>query len=97
MEKSKSETPILKNGKKQVMVKQIAPMKLKDSLARNRIVMNLKDVFGFLPEIMIIDKVLGRTNTIQIAAVIPEGHNDKKVGEEGAGVAKSPKAKTKRA
>jgi hypothetical protein len=76
--------PIVPNGKNQIPVKQLAPIKMKDAVNRNRIVMNLTDVFGFLPEILIIDKVLGSNNTIQIAAVIPEGHHE--VRKKGSGV-----------
>jgi hypothetical protein len=69
--------PIVDNGKKEIAVRQLPPMKLKDSNNKNRIVINLKDVFGFLPEIMIIDKVIGKNSTIQIAAVIPQEKHEK--------------------
>jgi hypothetical protein len=76
---------IIKGGASQVPVKQLAPIKMKDKAGRNRLVLNMKDVFGFIPEILIIDKIIGGQNTIQIAAVIPEGNNEKK-RKKGIGV-----------
>lgn len=53
-------------------VRQIHPYKFKDKEGRNRLVLDLKKVFGFLPEIIIIDKALGRNNVIQVHAVLTD-------------------------
>lgn len=79
--------PIVKNGKSGVAVMKLKPIKFKDKLNRNRVVLNTKDVFGFLPKVLIIDKVQGASNTIEISAVIPEELQHEKVRQEGSGVA----------
>ena len=68
---------------------QLRPPKLKDTKARSRVIMNLKEVFGFMPEIMIIDKVPNENNKIIISAVLPkelaerEKDGDKKPNKDG--------------
>ena len=51
-------------GKLETM--SLAPIKMKDKAGRDRIVIDTKKVFGFLPEIIVIDKMAGETNKIQI-------------------------------
>ena len=64
-------------------VKQLRPPKLKDVPEhRSRVVMNLRDQFGFMPEIMIIDKVKGSSGRIIISAVLPKEMADKIEAEE---------------
>jgi hypothetical protein len=61
--------------KKEEMIKvmQLRPAKLKDNpIARARVVINLKEQFGFVPALMFIDKVYGKHDTIVISAVLPK-------------------------
>ena len=51
---------------------ELAPIKMKDKAGRDRIVIDTMKVFGFLPETIVIDKVPGKSNTIQISALVPE-------------------------
>ena len=52
-----------------IAVKQLPPIKLKDKMGRNRIVLKMKEVFGFIPETLVIDKIRGENNKILISAV----------------------------
>ncbi len=46
--------------------------KLKDKAGRGGKVIKLKEYFGFVPEIIVIQKVHGESNTIIVAAVLTE-------------------------
>lgn len=60
-----------KDSNKKMQVMQLRPPKFKDKGARSRAIINLKNAFGFMPEIMIIDKVPNENNKIIISAVLP--------------------------
>ena len=53
-----------------ISVKQIGPIKFKNKQGMNRFVLNIKKTFGFMPETLIIDKVLDSNNKIIISAVV---------------------------
>ena len=72
--------------------KSTAEIKLKDKQGRNRVVVNLQKYFGFIPEIIIIDKILGKTNAIKIHAIL----TDEEIRKEREGVAESEKAAPER-
>ena len=56
-----------------IQVQQWIPPKLKDNPPdRSRLHMNLKELFGFIPELMYIDKVKGVHGRLIISAVLPE-------------------------
>lgn len=58
---------------KKPQVRTTQPFKLKDHPAhRNHQVVPLEKVFGFLPEVIVIEKVQGQNNRLQISAIIPE-------------------------
>jgi len=64
-------------------VQQLRPPKLKDNPPnRSRIALHLKDQFGFMPEILIIDKVRGESNKLIISAVLPKEMADRLDKEE---------------
>lgn len=48
------------------------PIKFKDRNNRNAMAINLKEHFGFVPEVIILEKVKGETNVIRVAAVLTE-------------------------
>jgi hypothetical protein len=60
-----------KKKEKKMQVMQLRPPKFKDKGNRSRVIINLKNAFGFIPEIMIIDKVPDENNKIIISAVLP--------------------------
>lgn len=55
-----------------VRVRSTPPFKLKDKPTRQYQGINIKKQFGFYPEIIIIEKVLGHSNTLIIRAVLTE-------------------------
>ena len=62
-----------KKENEMVEVMQLHPPKLKDSpLERSRITIYCEEQFGFLPEIIFIDKVKGSSNRITVSAAVPE-------------------------
>ena len=66
--------------KKEEMMKvqQIRPPKLKDKPRnRSRITLPLKQTFGFIPEIIFIDKQIGTANKLIISAVLPKEMADR--------------------
>lgn len=66
--------------KKEDMMKvyQLRPPKLKDNPRnRSRIVINFKEHFGFVPELLFIDKEYGRHDTLIISAVLPKEMEEK--------------------
>jgi len=84
-------------------VRQLRPVKFKDrkpgqKMGRNRLVINFQQQFGFMPDILIIDKVRGENNKIVISAVLPEvkPKDDKKSRKKGTSVAKGQKKVSKR-
>ena len=48
------------------------PFKLKDKAGRQFQAMNLKKQFGFIPEVIIVEKVAGHTNAFFVRAVLTE-------------------------
>lgn len=70
-------------GKGNLPSMTLPSIKMKDKAGRDRIVIDCKKVFGFLPETIIIDKVAGESNTIKISALIPEVQNETS-GKKGA-------------
>ena len=65
-----------------LQVRSTKPLKIKDKIGRNRIVFNMKEFFGFLPEVLIVDKVLGVNNQIRLHAVL----TDEEIRKEREGV-----------
>jgi len=55
---------------KGVKVRTTADFKLKDKLNRQFRAFNLEKQFGFRPEVIIIEKVHGKSNTIRLRAVL---------------------------
>lgn len=53
-------------------VQQTKAIKLKDMPGRGGLQFNLREVFGFRPEIIVITKVIGRNNVIIVSAVVPD-------------------------
>lgn len=72
---------IVSNMGEKLRVMELPPIKLKDKDRRNRVVLRLKDIFGFLPEILVIDKVIGENNVIRVSAIDP-AYTDTQSGEE---------------
>lgn len=64
-------------------VKSTSSFKLKDKAGRSFQVLKLSD-FGFIPEVLIIDKVAGESNTLIVRAVMTE----EAIKEEDARLAK---------
>lgn len=65
-----------------LQVMQLLPPKLKDDPPhKSRIKIDCQKQFGFLPEVIIIDKVHGRNNRIMVSAVVPK--ESKKLKQEG--------------
>ena len=55
-----------------IRVRSTPPFKLKDKPTRQYQGINLSKQFGFLPEVIIIEKVPGHTNTMVVRAVLTE-------------------------
>jgi hypothetical protein len=58
--------------KPKIQVVSTPPFKLKDKAGRNYQFINLKKQFGFIPEVIIIEKVRDHTNVIIVRAVLTE-------------------------
>lgn len=58
--------------KPRVELKSTVPFKLKDKNDRGWKAFNLKSQFGFIPETVVISKVMGRNNEIIFSAVLPK-------------------------
>jgi hypothetical protein len=56
-------------------VKYTPLFKLKDKPNRQFQAINLKKQFGFLPEVIVIEKVRGANNTIAVGAIYTEEHD----------------------
>ena len=82
-------------------VRQMMPVKFKDKIGRNRWDLDLKKAFGFIPEVIILEKLQGQSNVIQVSAVLTkdEIENEKKriesEGKKVSGVAESKEATVK--
>jgi len=82
-------------------VRQMMPVKFKDKTGRNRWDLDLKKAFGFLPEVIILEKLQGQSNVIQVSAVLTAEvieDEKRKVESEGkkvSGVAESKEATVK--
>lgn len=59
-----------------IRVRSTPPFKLKDKVGRNYQVLKLMD-FGFLPEVLIIEKVPRESNTIVIRAILTDEEKKK--------------------
>jgi hypothetical protein len=55
-----------------IKVRNSAPVHLKDSPKRQFVPIHLKNLFGFVPDIIIIEKVRGQNNRIVVRAVLTE-------------------------
>jgi hypothetical protein len=65
------------NSNKEIRVRNSPPFKLKDKLGRNIQPINLRKQFGFLPEIIIIEKIPQEHDTIFVRAVLTEEETKK--------------------
>lgn len=69
------------------------PIKLKDRPGRRSIKFNLKDLFGFIPEELIWEKVQGKNNTFVVSALLTK---KQLVKEKAAERAKKKKVEKKK-
>jgi hypothetical protein len=76
MEKVKS---VLEAQKKLPMlqVKSTKEIKLRDKMGRGGLQLDLREVFGFLPTQIVIQKVYGRNNVIVVSAILTEEELEK--------------------
>lgn len=80
------------DNKQLMKVMQLRPPKMKDRpVNRSRVVINCREHFGFLPELLFIDKVFGKHDTYIISAVVPKEMEEK--FEEGEPMAEKPTKK----
>lgn len=71
--KLNADMPDTITGKQKMLpVREYPKMKFKDRQDRNRMVIDFKKSIGFLPEILIIDKVFGENNAIVVRAVLTD-------------------------
>lgn len=78
MHMAKKPEPTQEEKKNMMKVMQLHPPKLKDMPRhRSRVVINCREQFGFLPELIFIDKVYGKSSTIIISGVVPKEMEDK--------------------
>lgn len=79
MAKKKKDT----NKDEMLPVMQFRPPKLKDMpRERSRVRIDCKEQFGFLPEVIIIDKEYGKNNRIIISAVVPSSKLKRESNED---------------
>ncbi len=80
MKQMKNQSPKKPNNpsEKETPVRITPAFKLKDKAGRNAVDIDLKDMFGFLPEKIIVLKVDGKNNTIKVAGVL----TDEAIAEE---------------
>lgn len=64
-----------------IRVKNTAPFKLKDTQNRQYMVIPFKEVFKFIPETIIVEKVRGSNNTIFVRAVMTDAEIKKEDAE----------------
>jgi len=63
----------MKKSLLETQVRTTPEFRLKDNPPQRRFqFIHLKDIFGFQPEIIIVEKVKGSNNRIQVSAVVPE-------------------------
>lgn len=55
---------------KRVQVRQTKPYKLKDKAGRQGVRIDFRAVFGFVPDVIVIQKVYGQNNAIVVNAVL---------------------------
>lgn len=61
------------SGKEPMLpVRQYPKFKFKDRPNRNRIIIDFKKSLGFLPERIILDKVMGENNAIVLSAILTD-------------------------
>lgn len=67
-----------------VRFKSTRPFKLKDKPHRQGVVFNLREVFGFLPETIVVEKVRGSNNAIFVRAILTpeEIEKEEKINKE---------------
>lgn len=63
-----------------IRVRRTGIFKLKDVAGRTFQGINLKKQFGFIPEVIIIEKIWGRSNVFQVLAVLTD--EEKKLEDE---------------
>lgn len=68
----------------ELQVKTSPPFRLKDRVGKNFQVMNIRKQFGFVPETIIIERMIGTKDVIVVRAVLTE---DEKVKEKAMIVA----------
>lgn len=73
MSKTKEEIDkIVRDSKKPPVLeaKSTPEIKLKDQYGRGGMEFNLREIFGFMPEKIVISKVTGRNNVIVVSAIL---------------------------
>lgn len=66
------EVKVPKEKKTDTQVRTTKQFRLKDNPAPRRYqFIYLKEVFGFLPEVIVVEKVHGQNNRLQVSAIIP--------------------------
>ena len=60
----------LQNKNAEVRARSTLPVKLKDKDKRHYFPIHLKQMFGFIPEMLIVEKVRGKNNTIVVRAIM---------------------------
>jgi hypothetical protein len=73
-------------------VRNTPPFKLKDRVGRNYQAINLFKQFGFLPAVIIIEKVFGRNNIVIVRAVLTAEEIKKEDHLRAATITKKPLA-----
>ena len=61
-----------KEERPKIKVRPTPPIKLKDKIGRQYVTINLKNLFGFLPDVIIVSKVAGAHDTVIVSAVLTE-------------------------
>lgn len=70
--KLKEEAVVAPANPNQIRVRSLEPIKFKERSGRSRVIIDLKQAFGFLPEIIVLDKVHGTNNKIQLHAQLTD-------------------------
>lgn len=61
-----------KEERPKIKVRPTPPIKLKDKHGRQYVTINLKHLYGFIPEVIIVSKVPGEHDTVIVSAVLTE-------------------------
>lgn len=61
-------------NEKEIKIRTTEPIKLNNRGAKEYL-LDMQDVFGFVPTQIIIKKLPEKNNTIVIGAIVPEGNN----------------------